>query len=257
MLIRRLASSVSSVDRQAHRCSNRYVARSALPNGEANDINLSLTTKEGGPDRRQMLFLQLSLIVSSQFSASSAPVLASESQEVLYTPNMTKTPSLRAGVIREPYSISIPSKFKEAKIANILSGNFCMPNCGEPWVEFQFEDGTSSKVTLLVIPLVKLTNKVNVPISSLGSPESLLPRIGGYLTGTFLEDDDLVSSSKADVDGREYYFYELYAPAANGHTFSSVTVKGDNLYMLVAGSNDKAWVKGESSLKAIVKTFRA
>ena len=48
--------------------------------------------------------------------------------------------ALRAGVIRQPYRIVLPPTWKEAKIPNILSGNFCMPNCDEPYVECIFED---------------------------------------------------------------------------------------------------------------------
>ena len=40
------------------------------------------------------------------------------SEDTLYTPNMQKTPALRAGIIKAPYSISIPASFKEQKVCD-------------------------------------------------------------------------------------------------------------------------------------------
>ena len=36
---------------------------------------------------------------------------------------------------------------------------------------------------MLIYPLVKLTNKKDIDIEALGTPEALLPRIGSFLTG--------------------------------------------------------------------------
>ncbi len=36
------------------------------------------------------------------------------------------TQALRAGVIREPYTVLVPPSFTENKLANIATGNFCM-----------------------------------------------------------------------------------------------------------------------------------
>ena len=46
-----------------------------------------------------------------------------------------------------------------------------------------FESAEGGRAQLLVAPLVKLTNKVNAAVTDLGTPETLLPRIGVYLTG--------------------------------------------------------------------------
>ena len=131
-----------------------------------------------------------------------------------------------------------------------------MPRCDEPWVEAIFTEPSGLKVTLLVSPLVKLTNKINVSLSDLGTPQQLIARIGAYLTGTFYEEEDLISSDKAIVDGQEFYYYELNAVSANGHSFSAVTIKDESLYLLVGCATDKAWTKNEQSLKDIVQSFR-
>jgi hypothetical protein len=75
-------------------------------------------------------------------------------------------------------------------------------------------------------------------VSSLGTPEqadqhgsptprtslSLSPSLS--LTGTaFDADEDLVSCSSAVVDGRTYYYYELYSLAGNKHSVTAVTTK--------------------------------
>ncbi|GAX81973.1 hypothetical protein CEUSTIGMA_g9401.t1 [Chlamydomonas eustigma] len=217
-------------------------------------------------NKRSLMFLSGTISGSYAYSALSSSsghaAIASpeQSQLVSYVPNLQKTPALRAGLIREPYNMFIPASWKEAKIPNILSGNFCMPNCDEPWTEAIFEDPAGGgKVQLIVSPLVKLTNKVNAPIQTLGSPESLLPRIGGYITGTYFEEDDLLTARSVDLeDGRTYYYYELFAPSANGHSLTAVTTKGEGCYLLVANaSNEKAWAKLEPTLRNMVNAFRA
>jgi hypothetical protein len=142
------------------------------------------------------------------------------------------------------------------QVANTINGNYCMPRCDEPWVEAIFTDGSGLKVQLQVSPLVKLTNKINISLSDLGTPLQLIARIGAYLTGTFYEEEDLVSSDKAIVDGQEFYYYELNAVSANGHSFSAVTIKDECLYLLVGSATDKAWAKNEQKLKGIVKSFK-
>jgi hypothetical protein len=46
-------------------------------------------------------------------------------------------------------------------------------------------------------------------------------------SGTYLDEDAIVSTSSRSQDGLTYYFYELYEPTAKigGHTYTSVTVK--------------------------------
>ena len=120
-------------------------------------------------------------------------------------------------------------------------------SCYEPWIEVAF--GT------LPPALVKLTNRPNA-VSDLGTPEQLLQRIWAFITvelaasyftdgpllthglqhpdlstptprlpGTHLEEDDYLSSSVVELDGRTHYCYELYAPAANEHSITAVTAK--------------------------------
>jgi hypothetical protein len=46
---------------------------------------------------------------------------------VLFVPDPKKTPALRAGTVNpaSPYRFALPPKFREGKVANILSGNYC------------------------------------------------------------------------------------------------------------------------------------
>eukprot|EP00195_Chlamydomonas_chlamydogama_P007954 CAMPEP_0202897580 /NCGR_PEP_ID=MMETSP1392-20130828/6303_1 /ASSEMBLY_ACC=CAM_ASM_000868 /TAXON_ID=225041 /ORGANISM="Chlamydomonas chlamydogama, Strain SAG 11-48b" /LENGTH=281 /DNA_ID=CAMNT_0049583263 /DNA_START=99 /DNA_END=944 /DNA_ORIENTATION=- len=176
---------------------------------------------------------------------------------VIFVPDKAKTPALRAGTIRSPYSFNLPATFREAKVSNTASGNFCQPRCGEPWTEVIFEDVKLGRIELLVSPLVKLTNRVDVGLKDLGSPEALLPRIGTYITGTYFDEEDVVSSSVREVDGLAYYYYELYAPGANGHSLTALTVKGECAYLFIASGSDKVWGRGQSQLRTAVDSFRA
>ncbi|DBA67988.1 TPA: hypothetical protein ACH3X2_014021 [Trebouxia sp. C0005] len=65
-----------------------------------------------------------------------------------FKPDKSKTPALRSGVINgsDSYSFEVPSNYREVGVANIQSGNFCMPNCAEPWTEVVFADDKEGKI---------------------------------------------------------------------------------------------------------------
>jgi len=54
---------------------------------------------------------------------------------VRFVPGPSKTPALRSGTIdpAAPYTFNLPKdgRFKEAKVANAISGNYCQPRCDE------------------------------------------------------------------------------------------------------------------------------
>jgi len=62
--------------------------------------------------------------------------------QVLFRPNSSKTPAIRAATVdpQHPYSFALPPSFSERQVANIASGNYCQPKCGEPWTEVIFAD---------------------------------------------------------------------------------------------------------------------
>lgn len=181
---------------------------------------------------------------------------------VLFVPDSKKTPALRAGTVNpsDPYKFAMPPTFREGKVANILSGNFCQPNCAEPWTEVVFEDEATGKVQVLVSPLVKLTNKPNARIQDVGEPNRLLDSVGPFITGTYLDDEDVVSViTKEQDDGRTYYYYEINAPyGTNGpHTLTAMTTKGELALLFIVSATDKQWSRAQGKLRQVVETFRA
>ncbi len=109
---------------------------------------------------------------------------------VLYTPNGQSTPSIRAGVIKQEdgfYTFELPAKWVEGTILNILSGNFCMPGCNEPWVEALWESPTEGAAKLVVSPLYRLINKPNATLKDVGTPEAVAEKIGAFITGNYLD----------------------------------------------------------------------
>jgi hypothetical protein len=179
----------------------------------------------------------------------------------LFVPDRSKTPALRAGTVdrENPYRLALPSSWREKQVANIQSGNYCQPRCAEPWTEVIFENPAEGKVQVIVSPLVRLTNASDPPLEDVGTPEGLLNSLGSYITGTYLDEEDVRSIEKKKYDGRSYYQYEAYATygTLGPHTLTSVTVKGDLLMMLAISANDKQWAKGEKKLRQMLDTFRA
>jgi hypothetical protein len=102
----------------------------------------------------------------------------------------------------EPYEFVLPPTWKQTRVANILSGNYCQPKCAEPWVEVKFEDEKQGKVQVVASPLIRLTNKPNATIEDIGSPERLIASLGPFVTGNTFDSDELVDTSVEKIDGQ-------------------------------------------------------
>lgn len=95
----------------------------------------------------------------------------------------------------QPYKFMLPPTWKQTRVANILSGNYCQPKCAEPWVEVKFEDENQGKVQIVASPLIRLTNKPNATIEDIGSPEKLIASLGPFVTGNTFDPDELLEAS--------------------------------------------------------------
>ena len=180
----------------------------------------------------------------------------------VFKPDRSKTPALRAGTVdrENPYSFVVPSNWKERKVPNIQSGNYCQPRCAEPWTEVVFGDDAEGKASVIVAPLVRFTNKKDAKIEDIGSPEGILGSIGAFITGTYLDQEDVLEmkTEKRD-DGLTYYYYNVYATQGlNGpHTITTATVKGDLVLLFSTAANDKQYSKGKKKMETMVQSFRA
>lgn len=117
-----------------------------------------------------------------------------------------------------------------------------------------------SVVQVLVSPLVRLTNQKGAKIEDIGGPEQFISSIGPYITGTYLDNDDIVSTQVAKMeDGLTYYIYDVYATyGLNGpHSLTSCTVKGDLALLFSVSANDKQYIKSKKKIAAMVESFRA
>lgn len=95
----------------------------------------------------------------------------------------------------QPYQFLIPPTWKQSRVANILSGNYCQPKCAEPWVEVKFEDEKQGKVQVVASPLIRLSNKPNATIEEIGSPEKVIASLGPFVTGNSYDPDELLETS--------------------------------------------------------------
>ncbi|XP_015699232.1 psbP domain-containing protein 6, chloroplastic isoform X2 [Oryza brachyantha] len=129
------------------------------------------------------------------------PPAASNPGFVFFRATSKDTPALRAGNV-QPYEFILPPTWKQTRVANILSGNYCQPKCAEPWVEVKFEDDKQGKVQVVASPLIRLTNKPNATIEDIGSPERLITSLGPFVTGNTFDSDELIDTSVEKIDGQ-------------------------------------------------------
>ncbi|KAL7092990.1 hypothetical protein ACP275_11G015300 [Erythranthe tilingii] len=152
----------------------------------------------------------------------------------------------------------LPPTWKQMRIANILSGNYCQPKCAEPWIEVKFEDEKQGKIQVVAAPLIRLTNKPNARIEDIGSPEKLIASLGPFVTGNTLDPDELLETSIEKLGDQTYYKYVLETPFAltGTHNIAKATAKGSTVILFVASANDKQWQSSQKTLQAILDSFQ-
>ncbi|XP_078444926.1 thylakoid lumenal protein (Mog1/PsbP/DUF1795-like photosystem II reaction center PsbP family protein) [Wolffia australiana] len=181
---------------------------------------------------------------------------SSDPSFVVFQATPQDTPALRAGNV-QPYQFILPPSWKQLRVANILSGNYCQPKCAEPWVEVKFEDEKQGKVQVVASPLVRLTNKPNATIEEIGTPEKIISSLGAFVTGNTFDSEELLSTSVEKKGDLTYYIYELETPYAltGAHNLAKATVKGNTLVLFVVSATEKQWPSSQKTLRAILDSF--
>ena len=95
----------------------------------------------------------------------------------------------------QPYKFILPSSWKQVRVANILSGNYCQPKCAEPWVEVKFENVNEGSVQVVASPMVRLSNKPHATIEEIGPPEKIISALGQFVTGNSYDPDELLETT--------------------------------------------------------------
>ncbi|KAG9147594.1 hypothetical protein Leryth_007370 [Lithospermum erythrorhizon] len=176
---------------------------------------------------------------------------------VIFKASSKDTPALRAGNV-QPYQFIIPPSWKQLRIANILSGNYCQPKCAEPWIEVKFEDEKQGKVQVVASPLIRLTNKPNATIEDIGSPEKVIASLGPFVTGNTFDPEELIDTSVEKLGSQTYYKYVLETPYAltGTHNLAKATAKGNTVVLFVASASDKQWQSSQKTLQAMLDSFQ-
>jgi hypothetical protein len=165
--------------------------------------------------------------------------------------------SLVAGNV-QPYQFVLPPNWKQLRIANILSGNYCQPKCAEPWIEVKFENEKQGKVQVVASPLIRLTNKPNATIEDLGEPEKVIASLGPFVTGNSYDSDELLKTSIEKIGDQTYYKYVLETPFAltGSHNLAKATAKGSTVVLFVVSATEKQWQSSQKTLEAILDSFQ-
>jgi hypothetical protein len=177
---------------------------------------------------------------------------------VTFTVPMDRTPSLRAGTIKSPYTFALPAAWREGTVANIQSGNYCQPRCDEPWTEVIFS-GPGGAARVMVSPLKRLTNDVRAGIDKVGTPAGVAQALGAYVTNNMPpEAEEVVAATAADVDGRATYYLEFNTPYALNppRSLAVATAKDGLAYLFVVQATEKQWAVSEGALRTVAASFR-
>lgn len=145
-------------------------------------------------------------------------------------------------------------------MANVLTGNFCMPRCDEPWTECIFADPAEGSVKVVVSPLRRLTNRASAAISDVGPPAAIISSLGSFVTGNQPpEEEEVVRASREEGASGPVYTYEINAPygLTGPHHLVSVTTRADLAYIFVVSATEKQWAKARGTLEKVAKSFQA
>ncbi|KAI3995597.1 hypothetical protein MKX01_023342 [Papaver californicum] len=182
--------------------------------------------------------------------------IPSDPSFVVFKASSKDTPALRAGNV-QPYNFIIPPSWRQTRVANILSGNYCQPKSAEPWVEVKFENEKQGKIQVVASPLIRLTNKLTATIEEIGTPEKLIASLGLFVTGNTLDSDEIVETSIEKQGDQTYNKYVMETPFAltGTHNLAKATAKGNTVILFVVSASDKQWQASQKTLKAILYSF--
>jgi hypothetical protein len=88
-------------------------------------------------------------------------------------------------------------------VANAVSGNYCQPRCDEPTTEVKFANPKQGSLQVIIAPLTKLTRKVGATIDQIGDLPGVINSIGPYITGDFIEPEDVVGMKELNDNGKK------------------------------------------------------
>ncbi|KAL3699289.1 hypothetical protein R1sor_017311 [Riccia sorocarpa] len=174
------------------------------------------------------------------------PAAAEDPKFVQFKASTKDTPALRAGNVL-PYQFILPPTWKQERVANILSGNYCQPKCAEPWVEVKFVDDKQGSLQVVAAPMVRLTNKPNATIEEIGDPEKILSALGQFVTGNSYDPEEVTETSVVKKGDLTYYNYQLETPFAKTgqHNLATATAKGNVVMLFVEaqwqGETQQSW----------------
>ncbi|CAI5485243.1 unnamed protein product, partial [Closterium sp. Naga37s-1] len=217
-------------------------------------------------DRRSVLLSMAAVALSPVVAASEASAItvpkqvgaflpkSEDGEFVVFTPGMKDTPALRAGNV-SPYTFNIPPTWTQSRIANILSGNYCQPKCAEPWIEVKFEDPREGLLQVVASPMVRLTNKLELPIEEIGTPERIIAALGPFVTGDSYDPDEVVDTRIRKEGGQTYYEYYMETPYARSgaYNLASATAKGSTVLLLVIIVQMMTAANGDDTVKCMAR----
>jgi hypothetical protein len=171
----------------------------------------------------------------------------------------TKTATLRAELL-SPYSFAMPGTWKELGVSNAISGNYCLPKCGDQTTELKFAGPKQGDLNVIIVPIGKLRiNKQNPTLEEVGNPDAVIEAVGQSITNSVnIEAEEVVSADIMKVDGKTYYLYNILTPFAKSglHNVAAVTTDKNYLIILCVASNEKQWSAAQDTLMQIPRSFR-
>ena len=110
---------------------------------------------------------------------------------------------------------------------------------------------------VIICPLERLISKTDASLEEIGPPEGLIGSFGPYITGTNVEEEEVLSATAKKIGGRTYYDYEVFAPYGTQppHGLASLTTKGDAAILFVVNATEKQWANSKDKLKSVVDSF--
>lgn len=94
--------------------------------------------------------------------------------------------------------------------------------------------------------------------TQIGDLSGVINSIGPYITGDFIEPEDVVNMKELLDNGKKYFVYELNTPYAmtGAYNIASVTTSQNELVLIVVSASEKQYNNAEAKLRRIAESFR-
>ena len=143
------------------------------------------------------------------------------------------------------YSFKVPAGWSEIPVS--------IADLGGTEIDLRYTSKEQGELAVVVAPVLRFVDvgfNASVKIEDIGEPKTLIQGFGPECFGRPVDDEDIIRTEMATVNGLTYYYFET-----RPHNLTAMTAIRNRLFILTLRSSAIQWKRAKNDLLTIWKTF--